>query len=204
MDLDRRAYHIFGWPYINEYQFKKVTTFFLMKKQLLILPTIFLLILLVFFYLLIIDRNPTELPSTLLNKNVPKFETESLLKEKKFVSSNVFGKKIKLVNFFATWCKPCRDEHNYIKDFSNQEGIEVIGLIYKDNEQIAIDWLKELGNPYSNIAVDKNGRIAIDWGVYGIPETFVVNSMGIIKYRHVGPITKKIYKKINLIISEIE
>ena len=176
-----------------------------MKKQLLILPSIlFLLILLIFFYLLIIDRNPNELPSNLLNKSVPKFEAESLLKEKKFVSSDVFGKKIKLVNFFATWCKPCRDEHNYVKLFSNQERIEVIGINYKDNKQKAIGWLKELGNPYSNIAVDKNGRIAIDWGVYGIPETFVVNSKGIIKYRHVGPITKKIYKKINLIINEIE
>ena len=176
-----------------------------MKKQLLILPSIlFLLILLIFFYLLIIDRNPTELPSNLLNKSVPKFEAESLLKEKKFVSSDVFDKKIKLVNFFATWCKPCRDEHNYVKLFSNQERIEVIGINYKDNKQKAIGWLKELGNPYSNIAVDKNGRIAIDWGVYGIPETFVVNSKGIIKYRHVGPITKKIYKKINLIIKEIE
>ena len=176
-----------------------------MKKQLLILPSIFfLLILLILFYLLIIDRNPTELPSNLLNKSVPKFEAESLLKEKKFVSSDVFGKKIKLVNFFATWCKPCRDEHNYVKLFSNQERIEVIGINYKDNKQKAIGWLKELGNPYSNIAVDKNGRIAIDWGVYGIPETFVVNSKGIIKYRHVGPITKKIYKKINLIINEIE
>ena len=176
-----------------------------MKKQLLILPSIlFLLILLIFFYLLIIDRNPTELPSTLLNKNVPKFEAESLLKEKKFVSSDVFGKKIKLVNFFATWCKPCRDEHNYVKLFSNQERIEVIGINYKDNKQKAIGWLKELGNPYSNIAVDKNGRIAIDWGVYGIPETFVVNSKGIIKYRHVGPITKKVYKKINFLINDIE
>ena len=175
-----------------------------MKKQLLILPTIFLLILLIFFYLLIIDRNPTELPSTLLNKNVPKFETASLLKEKKFVSSNIFGKEIKLVNFFATWCKPCRDEHSFIKRFSNQEGIEVIGINYKDNTQKAIGWLKELGNPYSDVAVDNNGRIAIDWGVYGIPETFIVNSKGIIKYRHVGPVTKKIYKKINLIINEIE
>ena len=176
-----------------------------MKKQLLILPSIlFLLILLIFFYLLIIDRNPTELPSNLLNKSVPKFEAESLLKEKKFVSSDVFGKKIKLVNFFATWCKPCRDEHNYVKLFSNQERIEVIGINYKDNKQKAIGWLKELGNPYSNIAVDKNGRIAIDWGVYGIPETFVVNSKGIIKYRHVGPVTKKIFKKINLLIKEIE
>jgi len=105
-----------------------------------------------------------------------------------------------LVNFFATWCKPCRDEHNYIKRFSNQEGIEVIGINYKDNSQKAIGWLKELGNPYSNIAVDKNGRIAIEWGVYGIPETFIVNSKGIIKYRQAGPITKKIYKKINLIL----
>ena len=176
-----------------------------MKKQLLILPSIlFLLILLIFFYLLIIDRNPTELPSALLNKNIPKFEAESLLKEKKFVSSDVFGKKIKLVNFFATWCKPCRDEHNYVKRLSNQEGIEVIGINYKDNKQKAIGWLKELGNPYTNIAVDKNGRIAIDWGVYGIPETFVVNSKGIIKYRHVGPITKKVYKKINFLINDIE
>ena len=174
-----------------------------MKKQLLILPSIFLLlILLVFFYLLIIDRNPSELPSNLLNKNVPIFETDSLLNEKKFVSSDIFGKEIKLVNFFATWCKPCRDEHNYIKRFSNQEGVQVIGINYKDNTQKTIDWLEELGNPYSNIAVDKNGEIAIDWGVYGIPETFVVNSKGIIKYRHVGPVTKKIYKKINLIISE--
>jgi len=176
-----------------------------MKKQLLILPSIFfLLILLIFFYLLIIDRNPSELPSALLNKNVPKFEAVSLFKETKFVSSDVFGKETKLVNFFASWCKPCRDEHNYIKRFSNQEGIEVIGINYKDNTQKAIGWLKELGNPYSNVAVDKNGRIAIDWGVYGIPETFIVNPKGIIKYRHVGPITKKIYKKINLIINEIE
>ena len=176
-----------------------------MKKQLLILPAIFfLLILLIFFYLLIIDRNPSELPSTLLDKNVPKFETMSLLKEKKFVSSDIFGKEIKLVNFFATWCKPCRDEHSYIKRFSNREGIEVVGINYKDSTQKAIEWLKELGNPYSNVAVDKNGRIAIDWGVYGIPETFLINSKGIIKYRHVGQITKKTFKKINLLIKEIE
>ena len=176
-----------------------------MKKQLLILPSIFfLLILLIFFYLLIIDRNPSELPSTLLDKNVPKFETESLLKDEKFISAKEFGNEILLVNFFATWCKPCRDEHIYIKRFSNEKEIKVIGINYKDNPKKAIQWLKELGNPYTDVAVDKSGRIAIDWGVYGIPETFIVNSKGIIKYRHVGPITKKIYKKINLIINESE
>ena len=176
-----------------------------MKKQLLIIPFIFfLLILLIFFYLLIIDRNPYELPSTLLNKNVPKFETASLLKDENFFSYKEFGNEITLVNLFATWCKPCRDEHVYIKRFSDEKKIKVIGINYKDNSKKAIKWLKKLGNPYSNIAIDKNGRIAIDWGAYGIPETFVVNSKGIIKYRHVGPITKKIYKKINLLISEIE
>ena len=176
-----------------------------MKKQLLILPSIFFLFfLIIFFYLLIIDRNPSELPSTLLDKNVPKFETESLLKDEKFVSFKEFGNEILLVNFFATWCKPCRDEHIYIKRFSNEKEIKVIGINYKDNPKKAIQWLKELGNPYTDVAVDKNGRIAIDWGVYGIPETFIVNSEGIIKYRHVGPITKKIYKKINLVINEGE
>ena len=176
-----------------------------MKKQLLILPSLFFLFfLIIFFYLLIIDRNPSELPSTLLDKNVPKFETESLLKDEKFISSKEFGNEILLVNFFATWCKPCRDEHIYIKRFSNEKEIKVIGINYKDNPKKAIQWLKELGNPYTDVAVDKSGRIAIDWGVYGIPETFIVNSEGIIKYRHVGPITKKIYKKINLIINKSE
>jgi len=176
-----------------------------MKKQLLILPSLFFLFfLIIFFYLLIIDRNPSELPSTLLDKNVPKFETESLLKDEKFISSKEFGNEILLVNFFATWCKPCWDEHIYIKRFSNEKEIKVIGINYKDNPKKAIQWLKELGNPYTDVAVDKSGRIAIDWGVYGIPETFIVNSKGIIKYRHVGPVTKKIYKKINLIINESE
>ena len=176
-----------------------------MKKQLLIAPTIlFLFVLLTLFYLLIIERNPSEVPSNLLNKKVPKFETESLLKNENFVSSKEFGNEIALVNFFATWCQPCREEHVYIKRFSNEKGIRVIGINYKDNPDNAIKWLKNLGNPYSDIPVDKNGRIAIDWGVYGIPETFIINSKGIIKYRQVGPVTKKIYKKINLIISKIE
>ena len=176
-----------------------------MKKQLFIIPFIvFLIILLTFFYLLTIERNPSKLPSNLLDKNVPNFETKSLLKNEKFVSSKEFGNEIMLVNFFATWCEPCRDEHIYIERFSSEKEIRVIGINYKDNPKKAIQWLKNLGNPYSDVPIDKNGRIAIDWGVYGIPETFVISSKGIIKYRHIGPVTKKIYKKINLLIKEIE
>ena len=176
-----------------------------MKKQLLIIPSIiFFSILFIFFYLLIIERNPSELPSNLINRDVPKFETESLLKNENFVSTKEFGNEVVLVNFFATWCKPCRDEHKYIQRFSNERRIRIIGINYKDNPKKTVQWLKSLGNPYSDIPLDKKGIIAIDWGVYGIPETFIINSNGIIKYRHVGPITNKIYKKINLIINEIE
>ena len=176
-----------------------------MKKHLLIPFSILLLIiLLTFFYLLLIDRNPLELPSNLINKEVPDFETKDLLKKENFISSEEFGNEIILVNFFATWCKPCRDEHNFIKSFADEKRIRIIGINYKDNSDKTIEWLKNLGNPYSNVPIDKDGRIAIDWGVYGIPETFVVNSEGIIKYRHVGPITKKIYEKINLLIKEIK
>ena len=176
-----------------------------MKKKIVTIPAfIFLFILSIFFYLLMIERDTSKLPSNLLNKNVPEFETESLINNENFVSSNEFGDEIVLVNFFATWCKPCRDEHNYIKRFLDEKKIKIIGINYKDDSKKTLSWLKNLGNPYSNIAIDKRGKIAIEWGVYGIPETFIVNSDGIIKYRHVGPITDKVYNKINLLIKEIK
>ena len=176
-----------------------------MKKQLFKIPIIFFLFVLsIFLYLLIIDRNPSEVPSNLLNKKAPKFETKSLFNSKKFFSYKEFGNEPAIVNFFATWCKPCRDEHIYIKNFANEKKIKVIGINYKDDPEKAVQWLKKFGNPYSNVAIDKNGKIAIDWGVYGIPETFLISSNGIIKYRHVGPITKPIYIKINLMIAKAD
>ena len=175
-----------------------------MKKQFLKLPIIiFFIILFIFFYLLIIDRNPSKVPSALLNKSVPNFESETLIENKKFVSSKEFGNQVVIVNFFATWCKPCKDEHVFIKRFADDQNIKVIGINYKDDSRKTIKWLQKLGNPYSSVAIDKNGKIAIDWGVYGIPETFIVDSKGIIKFRHTGPINKKKYKEINLLIKEL-
>ena len=176
-----------------------------MKKKILLLPLgLFLLILLTFAYLLVIDRNPQAIPSNLINKKIPNFEASSLFKDEKFIFSQELKPEIVLINFFATWCKPCRDEHSYIKKFSEQKKIRVIGINYKDDPEKTIKWLNDLGNPYSDVLLDKKGQIAIDWGVYGIPETFVVNSNGIIKYRQAGPITKKIYRKINSLIKEIK
>lgn len=147
----------------------------------------------IFFYLLISDHNPSRLPSALIEKKVPNFEAQLLLSDKKFISNKEFVDKITIVNFFATWCKPCREEHFYIKSLSNKKGIKIVGINYKDKPQQTIKWLKELGNPYSKVVIDSNGRIGIDWGVYGIPETFIVDEKGIIKHRLAGPITKKMY-----------
>ena len=176
-----------------------------MKKKILIFPFItFLLVFFVFFYLLVIERDPSELPSVLIDKKVPTFETVSLLNKKTFISKVEFGNEITLVNFFATWCGPCREEHVYIKRLSDDKKLKIIGVNYKDDVDKALTWLKELGNPYSDVIVDNKGQIAIDWGVYGIPETFIVNSKGIIKYRLVGPITKKKYNSFYSKIKEIK
>ena len=176
-----------------------------MKKNFTIMPpAIFLLIISIFFYLLIIERNPNEVPSVLINKSVPEFEAKYLVKNKIFVSPTNFDNKITLVNFFATWCKPCRDEHSYIKELAKKTDIQIIGVNYKDNSKKTVKWLKELGNPYSDVIIDKNGKIAIDWGVYGIPETFIVDLDKKIQFRHVGPITKKILKDINVKINKIK
>ena len=158
----------------------------------------------VFFYLLVIERDPSELPSVLIDKKVPTFETVSLLNKKIFISKVEFGNEITLVNFFATWCGPCREEHVYIKRLSDEKKLKIIGVNYKDDVDKALTWLKELGNPYSDVIVDNKGQIGIDWGVYGIPETFIVNSKGIIKYRLVGPITKKKYNSFYSKIKEIK
>ncbi len=175
-----------------------------MKNKLLFYPfLIFVIILSIFFYLLIIDRNPQQVPSVLIDKKFPDFEAESLFSEKKLISKKEFDNKIILINFFATWCKPCRDEHKYIQKFSSNKKIKVIGINYKDDPEKAINWLNELGNPYSIVGIDEKGKIAIDWGVYGLPETFIINSKGLVKYKYIGPITKKEFKKINSILKSI-
>jgi cytochrome c biogenesis protein CcmG/thiol:disulfide interchange protein DsbE len=172
-----------------------------MSKKILILPyLILLLIISIFFYLLITDRDPSAIPSVLINKEFPKLEAKSLLNSEKFIFKNELMDEITIVNFFASWCKPCRDEHAFIKKFTQEKNIKVIGINYKDNPKKAIKWLEKYDNPYSNIAIDRNGIIAIEWGVYGIPETFIINKNGIILYRHVGPINRTTYNKINSII----
>jgi cytochrome c biogenesis protein CcmG/thiol:disulfide interchange protein DsbE len=174
------------------------------KKIFLLLVFAFFFIIIIFFYLLIIERNPSNLPSQLIEKKVPVFNSKLLFNGKKFISTSEFKNNITVVNFFATWCAPCRDEHKYIIKLSKDNSIKIIGINYKDNPDKAIIWLKDLKNPYFKVITDPKGKIAIDWGVYGIPETFLVSSKGIIKYKHVGPINKKIYRKLKKKISMLK
>jgi cytochrome c biogenesis protein CcmG/thiol:disulfide interchange protein DsbE len=176
-----------------------------MKKYFLIIPAVlFFCIIMAFFYLLLIDRNPSDIPSALINQKAPIFEALSLFDNKSFNFADELGDETTIVNFFASWCAPCRAEHKYIDLLSKEKKIKVIGINFKDENQKAIKWLKELGNPYSIVAVDSDGSIGMDWGVFGLPETFIVDADNIIKYKHLGPITKKIYDDFYSKIMEIK
>ncbi len=127
-----------------------------------------------------------------------------MLEDKIFISPGEFRNETTLEIFLSTWCKPCFDEHPYLKKLSDERGLKIIGINYKDDSKRAVKWLEKLGNPYSNVLLDPNARLGIDWGVYGLPETFIVNSNGVIKYRLVGPITKKNYDAFVLKVKEVE
>ncbi len=165
-----------------------------MKKYINFFPLfVFILIILGFFYLTIMKKDPYKLSSVLIEKKIPDFETNSLFEDKIFINDLVFNNEVVLVNFFASWCIPCIAEHKYLKLLSEEKIVKLIGINYKDNKINALEWIENYGNPYSNIGVDFDGRIAIEWGVYGIPESFIISKKNIIKYKIVGPITEENY-----------
>lgn len=135
------------------------------------------------------DRDPSVLPSPLIGQAAPSVAGPSLFQDAPAVTDSVFGAgKPVLVNFFASWCVPCKVEHPVLTDLAADEGLTVIGVNYKDDGDAGRQMLDELGNPYAEVAVDGNGGIAVNWGVTGLPETFVVDSGGTIVYRHFGPV----------------
>jgi len=133
---------------------------------------------LVIFLAVGLTLNPREVPSPLIGKPAPEFELPLLLQDGSFSNKDLIG-HVTLVNVWASWCFACRQEHEVVKHLSRQ-GVRIIGLNYKDEASDAKQWLAKLGNPYQAIAADRDGRIAIDWGVYGAPETFLIDQQGII------------------------
>jgi len=133
--------------------------------------------------------NPRLVPSPLIGKPAPVFNLPLLLNEGSFSNKDLIG-HVTLVNVWASWCYACRQEHETVKHLS-RNGVRIIGLNYKDEPDDAKNWLAKLGNPYQNVAADYDGRIAIDWGVYGAPETFLIDKQGIIRHKVIGPLSDK-------------
>lgn len=131
--------------------------------------------------------NPREVPSPLIGKPAPAFDLPLLEKDGRF-SEQDFKGKVTLLNVWASWCFACRQEHEVVK-YLGSRGVRIVGLNYKDDPADAKAWLARLGNPYEVVAVDRDGRIAIDWGVYGAPESFLIDRDGIIRHKVIGPLT---------------
>ncbi len=155
----------------------------------------FILPLALFFALVILlaaglRLNPREVPSPLVGRPAPAFTLPSLLKPEQPITPDIFQGRVSLFNVWASWCIACRQEHPYLMQLA-REGVTLYGLDYKDTREAGLRWLDKLGNPYRQVLFDESGKAGIDWGVYGVPETFVIDKQGIIRYKHIGPITPK-------------
>ncbi len=143
------------------------------------------------------ERNVSTLPSALLDKPAPDLGVpplEGLQQDGKQVpgmAQAMFQGKVSIVNVFASWCVPCRQEHPQIVKLGQDDRLQIVGINHKDSTKNALGFLAELGNPYDVVGVDRKGRASIEWGVYGVPETFIVNKKGRIIFKHVGPVNKR-------------
>jgi cytochrome c biogenesis protein CcmG/thiol:disulfide interchange protein DsbE len=148
--------------------------------------------------------NPREVPSPLIGKPAPPFELPLLNEpEKRFSQKDMLG-KVWILNVWASWCPPCLVEHPVVTRIARAGLAPVVGLNYKDTRDEALPWLKRNGDPYQLIVFDANGRIGIDYGVYGVPETYVIDRKGVIRYKHIGPLTADVVqKKVEPLVKEL-
>jgi cytochrome c biogenesis protein CcmG/thiol:disulfide interchange protein DsbE len=139
------------------------------------------------------DKN--SLPSALIGRPAPAFDLPVLGDPMRKLSSRDLAGKPWVLNVWGTWCVECRVEHEMLLKIAAEKRVPMVGLIYKDDDAAAVQWLEQLGNPYDVVAVDKEGRTAIDFGVYGAPETFFIDSAGLVQYRHAGAMTEEIWTR---------
>ena len=133
--------------------------------------------------------DPKKVPSPLIDKPAPEFSLVVLEAPQRQLSTADMLGQVWVLNVWASWCVSCRAEHEVISDLASRNLVNVIGLNYKDEPGDALAWLRQFGNPYASSVIDRNGRIGLDWGVYGVPETFVIDAAGNIRYKHIGPVT---------------
>jgi len=174
-----------------------------MKAKFLI--PLLLFVVLVIFLAVGLNRNPQELPSPLINKQAPAFEIPQLAEANKTFSPASMRGQVWILNVWASWCVACREEHPVLVELAKSQVAPVIGLDYKDKREDALAMLTRQGNPYLLSAFDGNGRVGIDYGVYGVPETYVIDKAGIIRFKHIGPLTMQLLnQKIFPLVSELK
>lgn len=143
-----------------------------------------------------IGKDPTHLESALIGKPVPTFTLAELQRPDVVHHEDVFKGQVSLLNVWGTWCPSCRDEHGELVRLAREEGVRIVGLNYKDNRNAALEWLSRLGNPYALTLFDPQGTLGFDLGVYGAPETYVIDGDGVVRYRHVGVVNERVWAEI--------
>jgi len=145
-----------------------------------------------------IGKDPTKLDSALVGKPVPAFSLEDLNKPENSLNESLFQGEVTLLNVWGTWCPACRDEHADLMWLAREKNVVIIGLNYKDSRDDALVWLDRLGDPYRKVIYDPKGTLGFDLGVYGAPETFVIDASGVVRYRHVGVVNGEVWEQILL------
>jgi cytochrome c biogenesis protein CcmG, thiol:disulfide interchange protein DsbE len=138
-----------------------------------------------------LSLDPKEIPSPLIDKPAPVFSLSQLDKPAQMIGTEQLRGQVWILNVWASWCVACRDEHPVLVEFSKTGAVPIYGLNYKDKREPALNWLQQLGNPYTASIFDEKGRVGIDFGVYGVPETFVIDKQGVIRYKKTGPVTQE-------------
>jgi cytochrome c biogenesis protein CcmG, thiol:disulfide interchange protein DsbE len=155
-----------------------------------LMPLVAFMVLAIFLFAGL-SLNPRQVPSPLIDKPAPEFELNHLHEPEKVMSSKDNIGKVWLLNVWASWCVACRDEHPLLVQLANSGLVPVYGLNYKDESTVALQWLRQYGDPYAVSVVDPEGRVGIDYGVYGVPETYIIDKQGIIRHKQIGPVTVK-------------
>jgi len=163
-----------------------------MRFKFLIPLSVFMLLLVLLGIGLTLD--PREVPSPFIGKPAPAFSLPTVHAPEQVLTTGQFTGQVSLLNVWASWCVSCRQEHPLLLELARQGIVPIYGLNYKDDRDNALSWLARLGNPYQVSAFDADGRVGIDWGVYGVPETFVIDKKGVIRHKQTGPLTAEILK----------
>ncbi len=138
---------------------------------------------------------PREVPSPFIGKPAPAFSLPQLHQPQQQLAPGDMQGQVWLLNVWASWCAPCREEHPLLVTAARERQVPIVGLNYKDDPRNAQEWLRKLGDPYVGIGVDASGRVGIDYGVYGVPETFVIDKAGVVRFKHIGPMTSEVWTR---------